>query len=52
MRAFGEKAREPRLCLRDGIGRCHADGVKAALPRLRNKRLLEGDGLGQKSRSA
>jgi hypothetical protein len=39
---LGEKAREPRFCLRDRIGARHAEDVEALLARGADERVLDG----------
>ena len=52
VRAFGEKAREPLLRLRDRVRPRDADDVEALRARLRSKRGLQRGWIVQKSRSA
>jgi hypothetical protein len=44
--ALGEKAREPRFCLRDCIGARHAEDVEPLLARGADERVLDGGDAG------
>jgi hypothetical protein len=52
MRALGEKAREPRLRIGNGLRARDADGIEAARLRFADERLPNVSRIVQKSRSA
>jgi hypothetical protein len=52
VQAFGQKLRQPFLCLRDRIGAGDADGTESERGGLLAQGVLDGLRLGQKSRSA